>query len=288
MEIESVWPPLATLPDANPNDRSEEARARGWGWSQNLSYDTINLASMPCLDSEPGPTPPRPTFRHPGTCDPTYARAAPARIAVPTQPRSIGALLLGGSGGRTSSSATGNAASADAGPSAAPTLNEVHHGITLRGARLTWAVLAGVKRVENRHFRMKPGWYALHTGAKTSSHESQDPLLNAVEGMPREADLPHSCIVGVIEISHSLGLDECVAKEPWAFGPVVNVIRSVCRLPQPVAHRGALSVWRIDADVREQVLAQLPEAQVFQNDISHLPLSMRDTQMRPRLMAGGY
>ena len=133
-------------------------------------------------------------------------------------------------------------------------------------------MLAGVKRVENRHFRMKPGWYALHTGAKTSSHESQDPLLNAAEGMPREADLLALGIVGVIEISHSLGLDECVAKEPWAFGPVVNVIRSVCRLPQPVAHRGALSVWRIDADVREQVLAQLPEAQVFQNDISHLPL----------------
>ena len=39
------------------------------------------------------------------------------------------------------------AANAAAGPSAAPTLHEVHHGITLRGARLTWAVLAGVKRV---------------------------------------------------------------------------------------------------------------------------------------------
>lgn len=34
----------------------------------------------------------------------------------------------------------------------------VTHAFTLRGAQLTHAVLIGEKRVENRHFVLKPGW----------------------------------------------------------------------------------------------------------------------------------
>ena len=79
---------------------------------------------------------------------------------------------------------------------------EVTHGITLRGAQLTWAILRGVKKVENRHFRMSPGWYALHTGQKTSSHESQHELIASVAEMPPETELPHGAIVGAIKITH--------------------------------------------------------------------------------------
>ena len=114
----------------------------------------------------------------------------------------------------------------------------VTHGLTLRGAQLSWAILNGNKRVENRHFRMQPGWYALHTGAKTSSHESQLPLLAAVDGMPSEASLPHSAIIGALKVTHALTLDQCKPTEPWAFGPVVNVISAVCKLSQPVPARG--------------------------------------------------
>ena len=58
----------------------------------------------------------------------------------------------------------------------------VTHGLTLRGGQLSWAILNGDERVENRHFRMHPGWYALHTGAKTSSDASQLPLIRRREG----------------------------------------------------------------------------------------------------------
>ena len=81
---------------------------------------------------------------------------------------------------------------------------EVTHGFTLRGAQLTHAVLIGAKDVENRHFRLTNGWYALHTGAAMKSVESQLPLLAAVEGMPDEGSLPHSSIVGAVRISHAL------------------------------------------------------------------------------------
>ena len=148
------------------------------------------------------------------------------------------------------------------------------HGLTLRGAVLTYAILAGIKRVENRSFRMQPGWYVLHTGLKTSSHESQHALLSTLTNAPPEMSLPHGSIVGAIEISHALAIEDCAA-DPWAFGPVVNVIRSVVRLERPVPHRGALSLWKIDMEVREDVRQQLISAPRRMNDISHLPRPAR-------------
>ena len=145
----------------------------------------------------------------------------------------------------------------------------VTHGLTLRGAQLSWAILNGDKRVENRHFRMQPGWYALHTGAKRDSHESQLPLLAGVGGVPAEEDLPHSAIVGAFKVSHAL-TEQSKPTEPWAFGPVVNVLSAVCRLERPVPHRGALSVWCIEQDALESVREQLRNAAVLTNDISHL------------------
>ena len=152
----------------------------------------------------------------------------------------------------------------------APSASEVTHAFTLKGAQLTLAVLTGIKRVENRHFQMKPGWYAVQTGASTRSHESQYPLLDAIPGMPAEEDLPHSAIVGAVRITHSLSLEQCAGEE-WAFGPVVNVIGAVCRLRAPVPHRGALSLWRIRPDVLDDVQAQLADATILDNDTSHLP-----------------
>lgn len=35
---------------------------------------------------------------------------------------------------------------------------EVTKAITLRGAQLSWAVLQGIKTIENRNFRIAPGW----------------------------------------------------------------------------------------------------------------------------------
>ena len=153
---------------------------------------------------------------------------------------------------------------------AATTLAAVTHALTLRGAQLMHARLSGAKRVENRHFRLQPGWYALHTGAKTSAHESQHALLAAVPGMLAEADLPHGAIVGAIRISHALTLEQCEG-EPWAFGPVCNVVDAIARLETPVAHKGALSVWRIGTETLAEVQAQLARATVFENDVSHLP-----------------
>ena len=79
-------------------------------------------------------------------------------------------------------------------------------------------MLIGAKCVENRHFTFRPGWYAVHTG-KHDSVESQEALLAAVPGMPPEAELPHSAILGAVKFTHALEREQCADAEPWAFGP---------------------------------------------------------------------
>ena len=52
---------------------------------------------------------------------------------------------------------------------------------------------------------------------------------------------------------------------------MVNVLGAVCALEQPVPHRGALSVWRIEQSALASVREQLRSASVLLNDTSHLP-----------------
>jgi hypothetical protein len=243
----------------------------GWNWSLALPHeDNLLLSGLPPLHS----TTSKAAALTPWMCSCRWCHAVHSMGATPwdNEPRSKIARAQSGSSRALATQTQPERLEPQKpkGPSAAPSASEVHHGVTLRGAQLTFAVLAGAKRVENRHFRMQPGWYALHTGASTSAHESQHALIAAVPGMPSEASLPHSCIVGVIEITHSLDISQC-ANEPWAFGPVVDVIGSVIRLERPVPHRGALSLWTVQPEAADAVRAQLTSAAVLRNDTTHLP-----------------
>lgn len=186
-------------------------------------------------------------------------------------PNQVGAMAAqtGGGGGSGDAAATSAAAAEKAAPAASA--SDVTSALTLRGAQLSSSILHGHKRVENRQFVMRPGWYALHTGQKMDVHESQLPLLRSIAGLPSEQSLPHSSIVGAIEISHALSQEQCQHVEPWASGPVGNVIARYCRLQTPVAHAGKLAPWRIDDDAVARVQEQLAHATVVANDISHLP-----------------
>jgi hypothetical protein len=85
---------------------------------------------------------------------------------------------VGGAFARSPSGSAVTLSVATGGPHSTPPRKEltgaesretITHGLTMRGAQLTWAVLEGVKVIENRHFRLKPGWYALHTRASLTS-----------------------------------------------------------------------------------------------------------------------
>ena len=58
----------------------------------------------------------------------------------------------------------------------AETPGTVTKGLTLRGAQTNWAILNGHKLIENRTWRIAPGWYALHTGAGDAEFKVQQRL----------------------------------------------------------------------------------------------------------------
>ena len=162
---------------------------------------------------------------------------------------------------------------------------EVTHAFTLRGAQLSHAILASLKRIENRHFRLAPGWYALHSGLNSEAQPKARAQLDKVKWLlPEENTLPHGKIVGAVKISHSLTLGECES-DPWAIGPVCNVIEAVCVMTKPVMHRGALSIWKIGTNVLAEVQKQLSTAPVKTNDISDLlPPRLQDKDSSSSIM----
>ena len=280
MSFKEVYAQLQTAARSRPCHTSSELDGE-WAWSRQLCFDQIRIDS---LLAETAHRPPIPSKTQAALAPPIYSRLlllqdpseeVDKEAKPPERKRRAHTSVSRTEFAPKPMAASDAACEAPQGKSRAPvngaqSASEVTHAFTLKGAQLTLAVLSGIKRVENRHFQMKPGWYAVQTGASTRSHESQYPLLDAIPGMPAEEDLPHSAIVGAVRITHALSLEQCAGEE-WAFGPVVNVIGAVCRLREPVPHRGALSLWRIRDDVLDDVQAQLADATIFDNHTSHLP-----------------
>ena len=93
-------------------------------------------------------------------------------------------------------------------------------------------------------------------------------------GLPPEASLPHGCIIGALRIDGSCAIEDCAntSSAEWASGPVCNVVGAVATLPgAPVAHKGALGLWPIDAEAREKVRDGLAAARIVANDPARLP-----------------
>ena len=140
----------------------------------------------------------------------------------------------------------------------------VTRALTLKGAQYNWAILNGYKIIENRTWRIKPGWYALHTGLGATTKEVQLRMRSLVSSIPEERSLTKGVIVGAVHISHSLDQRECTIC-PWATGPVCNIVSDVVVLPTPVPHKGALSCWKISADVLPRIQASLASQHVRSN-----------------------
>ena len=144
------------------------------------------------------------------------------------------------------------------------------HALTMKGAQISWAILAGHKLIENRHMRMRPGWYLLHTGKGTQDAAHQQKMRGLCgAALPAEADLPHGVVVGALHVVRSLRPDECQGSV-WASGPFCNVVGASCTLATPVAAQGSLGLWKPELAVLEAVRAQLADAPVLKNDVAHL------------------
>ena len=162
----------------------------------------------------------------------------------------------------------------------APKPGWVTHAITLAGAELAWAMLAGFKRIENRDFRMSPGWYALHVGDKPLSKERFTRFFEGMEGVP--TSLTKRVIVGAIKIRDGLPL--ATVDDEWAEGPICNIIEAFVQLEDPCACKGALSTWpivykdRLKDDELERLQERLAAAPIQENNISDLIATVEDPE----------
>ena len=160
---------------------------------------------------------------------------------------------------------------------------DIESAFTLRGRELAECIFRGFKDAENRNFRMRPGWYAIHVGRGKIAGDMDKLLRDLVSGLPLAArDGPEvGAIVGVCYVARAVHLAELRAESNcgsdcfiesgklgaihagscrlslFCHGPVCNLITKAIRIPTPVPCKGNLGLWRVSEEVRQQVNTQL-------------------------------
>jgi hypothetical protein len=128
------------------------------------------------------------------------------------------------------------------------TPGNITHAITLKGAQLGWCIMKRYKDIENRNFRMKPGWYALHIGKGKTTKHFQNELKILCPEVPDENSLEKGCFIGAIHIKQSFDYEYC-KNSKWAIGPICNIIDDVIDIDKCIHYNGRLSIWKIDASI---------------------------------------
>lgn len=148
-------------------------------------------------------------------------------------------------------------------------IEQCNRCITFKGSKIAWAITypeTPRKNVENRSIKISPGWCLMHVGKGKLSKESCQRIdtIFASHGIkaPREADLPHSAIVGVMYISHSSQFEEEKPNDPilaqWSTGPVLNHVKKAYAFETPISDiMGKLSIWRLNLNVDSEKYAAL-------------------------------
>lgn len=135
---------------------------------------------------------------------------------------------------------------------------KVTHAITLKGPQLGWAIMNSFKQVENRKFKMKQGWYVLHVGAGTRKNDAQfqSHIKSICPSIPDESLLPKKCCIGLIHISSNVTYTP-ENNDPWASGPVCNIIDKILQFKTPIDCKGKLSIWKLPPDILEIIRRHL-------------------------------
>jgi len=155
--------------------------------------------------------------------------------------------------------------------------------LTLHGAQLCWAVLHRKKKIENRSWTIKPGWYALHCSKKVVPNRKYGkgkkkngtyPGLTQLQKklcglrLPAESELAHfhGHLLGVFRIGRRWSYKECSAN-PWAVRQksksnkswcyeIVQVFDLSSAGPLPALGKQGI-VWEIPQTARAQLARRL-------------------------------
>ncbi|CAE7835738.1 Fbxl2 [Symbiodinium sp. CCMP2592] len=87
-------------------------------------------------------------------------------------------------------------------PASAESPKEATDGLTVKGAQLALAILAGRRNYLFRRAKFPDGWYALHVAKEYPDPESSETLQLQGEwpSAPAEEDLPHEAFVGLLYV----------------------------------------------------------------------------------------
>ena len=81
------------------------------------------------------------------------------------------------------------------------------------------------KVIENRHFRITPGWYGVVVGKGMGRKEDYEMVKRTLPTMAipardsQRAKHMRGKVVGVVQITHSVKSEVCITS-PWAQGPL--------------------------------------------------------------------
>eukprot|EP00746_Dinoflagellata_sp_MGD_P133283 gnl/MRDRNA2_/MRDRNA2_66975_c0_seq2.p1 gnl/MRDRNA2_/MRDRNA2_66975_c0~~gnl/MRDRNA2_/MRDRNA2_66975_c0_seq2.p1 ORF type:complete len:164 (-),score=20.16 gnl/MRDRNA2_/MRDRNA2_66975_c0_seq2:72-563(-) len=133
-------------------------------------------------------------------------------------------------------------------------------------------MLIGRKLVENRSWRIPPGWYALHVGAQRDSNWHHK-AMSVDPSLPGEEQLADhfSSIVGLLRMTEGCSIEQCNG-HPWAFGPVCHVISHAIYFAKPIKSSGASGLWDLTRENKAKIEVQLRDGNTERrcNDLSPL------------------
>lgn len=158
---------------------------------------------------------------------------------------------------------------------AAPEL--VTHALTVQGPQQARAMLSGRKLIENRSWRIPPGWYALHVGNKSLEEALGrswvERLRAAWPDAPPEQALPRGALVGLLRLEEGRRPSRCPPGDLWAVGPLCHPIAEALALARPVRHHGSQGLWPIPEPARVRLAEQAAAAaaEVLKYDLSSFP-----------------
>lgn len=104
-----------------------------------------------------------------------------------------------------------------------------------------WAIMSGIKTIENRT------WKTPYRG-DIIIHAAKGPEVGMYgvlpDGTAIPGNLPRGVALGVVELIDILPVEECDPDNPFVIGPWCWVLSRPRPLTQPIACKGALSLWR--------------------------------------------
>lgn len=137
--------------------------------------------------------------------------------------------------------------------------------LTLQGAQQVFAILRGIKLIENRTFRIPVGWHAIHVGAQFINDERAERTRLAWPDAPKEDELPHGVIAGLFYVQEHRKPEDCRPGYIWARGPVCNVISRAIELPRPLRARGSQGLWDLSDSQKADIQQQLADGAVLRH-----------------------